>query len=133
MKTSSYRRILASRANGAHSRGPRTPRGKARSSQNAIHHGLLAKCVVLNGESDEGFQLLLSHHLARFAPADDVDRGFVDEMAAASWRLRRAWALETRLFDQAVEDQPPGDCAALPWCIINLPNITFTLVTENSM
>ena len=109
MTKSSYRRILASRANGARSRGPRTPEGKARVSQNALRHGLLAKCVVLSGESDEGFQSLLSQHMTRFAPVDDVDRGFIDEMAASAWRIRRAWALGTRLFDQAVADQPPGD------------------------
>jgi hypothetical protein len=65
--------------------------------------------VVLSGESEEGFEALLSQHQARLAPADDVDKGFIDEMVAASWRLRRAWALETRLLDGAVQDQPPGD------------------------
>jgi len=109
MKTSSYRRIRASRVNGARSRGPRTPEGKARSSQNALRHGLLSKCVVLESESAQGFQSILSQHALRLAPADDVEQGYVDEMAAASWRLRRAWAIETALFDSAVQDQPSGD------------------------
>ncbi len=103
------RRIRASRANGARSRGPRSQSGKARSSQNAIRHGLLAKCVVMAGESSQGFDAILQQHLARFAPVDGVDQGFIEEMAAASWRIRRSWAMETRLFDDAVAAQPPGD------------------------
>ncbi|MFN7997089.1 MAG: hypothetical protein U0Q18_25975 [Bryobacteraceae bacterium] len=109
MKPSSLRRIRASRANGARSRGPITPEGKARSSQNAIRHGLLAKCVVLAGESREGFDVIAAQHESRFAPRDGVDQCFVEEMVAAAWRLRRAWAMETRLFDNAVQAQPPGD------------------------
>ena len=109
MHRSSIRRIRASRANGAHSRGPRTPAGKARSAQNATRHGLLAKCVVMAGESGAGFDALLYQHQARFAPADGVDQGYVEEMAAATWRIRRAWAMETRLFDDAVAAQPAGD------------------------
>jgi len=106
---SSLRRIRASRANGARSRGPRSPQGKARSSQNAIRHGLLARCVVMAGESSQGFDALLQQHQARFRPVDGVDQGYIEEMAAATWRMRRAWAMETRLFDDAVAAQPAGD------------------------
>jgi hypothetical protein len=109
MNKSSIRRIRASRANGARSRGPRSQWGKARSSQNAIRHGLLAKCVVMAGESSQGFDAILQQHVARFAPVDGVDQGYIEEMAAASWRIRRSWAMETRLFDDAVAAQPPGD------------------------
>jgi hypothetical protein len=67
------------------------------------------KCVVMAGESGQGFDALLQQHLARFAPGDGVDQGYVEEMVAAAWRMRRAWAMETRLFDDAVAEQPPGD------------------------
>jgi hypothetical protein len=30
-------------------------------------------------------------------------------MAAANWRMRRAWAIENRLMDKAIANQPPGD------------------------
>ena len=43
----------AARANGSKSRGPTTPEGKARSSKNALKHGLTAQLDTLPGESQE--------------------------------------------------------------------------------
>lgn len=106
---SSLKRILSSRANGARSRGPQTPEGKKRSSQNALRHGLLARCIVLGNESREGFDALMAEYLARFGPVDAVELGMIEEMVAAFWRIRRAWAMETRLLDSSLENQPPGD------------------------
>src|ERR1035441_4636531 len=105
---SSMRRILSSRANGARSRGPATPQGKRRSANNAVRHGLLAKCVVMSGESHENFEAMLQHHVDRFGPLDSVEFGMVEEMASSYWRLRRAWAIETRLLDHSANPQPWG-------------------------
>ena len=105
---SSLKRILASRANGALSRGPQTVTGKKYASQNALRHGLLANCTVINGESKQGFQNLLSGFLDRFAPTDDVEFGLVEEMVAATWRLRRAWAMERHLLNDAIDAESPG-------------------------
>jgi hypothetical protein len=102
----SEKRILAARANGARSRGPKTPEGKARSSRNALRHGLLAKCVVLGSESRESFKALFDLHVERFSPVDDVELGMIEEMAASYWRLRRAWAMENRLLDEAMSKRP---------------------------
>src|ERR1035441_5248672 len=109
---SSPRRIDASRANGARSRGPITAEGQERSSTNAIRHGLLAKCVVLENESGPCFDDLVAQHTERFAPVDGVEFGMIEEMAAAYWRMRRAWAIENRLMEKALRNQPPGDEAA---------------------
>jgi hypothetical protein len=40
--------------------GPRTQQGKERSSHNAVKHGMLAKLVVLKGESQAEFNAVLS-------------------------------------------------------------------------
>ena len=47
-------RAAASRRNGAKSRGPKTPEGKARSAQNALKHGLRAEKFVLLHDEDAG-------------------------------------------------------------------------------
>jgi hypothetical protein len=106
---SSLKRILSSRANGARSTGPATPEGKRRSSRNSIRHGLLAGCVVMENESRASFDALLAQHVERFQPADGVELGFIEDMVAAQWRQRRAWALETRIFENRVKAQQPGD------------------------
>lgn len=99
---SSTRRINASRANGAQSHGPATPEGKHRSSLNALSHGLAARTVVVRGESHEAFQATMEQFLLRFQPFDDVELSLVQEMAAAAWRLHRAWDIEGRLFDMRI-------------------------------
>jgi hypothetical protein len=91
--------IAASRANGRRSEGPVTPEGKARSSQNAFRHGLLATCVVLADEEAPFFQQYLDQHIARFLPADDVEMNLVEEMVSAAWRARRSTGMQTIFFD----------------------------------
>ncbi len=99
------KRILASRANGAKSRGPKTEAGKLRSSINAMRHGLLSRCVVLQNEPQENFKALFQQHIDKLGPVDDVELACVEEMSAALWRLRRLMAIETNLLDQAVANR----------------------------
>src|SRR5271154_3959208 len=96
---SQSKRAIATRAHGRLSRGPKTAAGKQRSSMNATRHGLLAKNILLDDESKETFAMVLNQHLAKFDPADDVERNTVEEMAASAWRMRRGWAIETALFN----------------------------------
>ncbi len=103
----SQKRILAARANGALSRGPRTPEGKAR-SRNAIRSRRLTDGVVLAQESREAFQELFNFHVDCFSPLNDVELGMVEEMASAYWRLRRNWAIENYLLESAAAAQPEG-------------------------
>jgi len=84
----------ASRANGARSRGPKSPEGKARSAQNSIRHGLLARAVVLPGESREKFDSLLNVLNDDLRPQSAIEHLFVGKMAAAHWRQLRIWELE---------------------------------------
>ena len=102
---SSLRRILASRANGALSRGPVSPEGLARSSQNAVKHGLASSSLVLSNESDSEFQTLHESYLLLFNPQNDLEAGLVEQLVAARWRMERVWALETALLDLEMEEQ----------------------------
>src|ERR1700723_1967880 len=105
---SSLRRIQASKSNGALSKGPATPTGKQRSSLSAIRHGLCAKCIVLDHESRENFLLLRQQHVDRFRPAGEVEFRMIEEMCAAYWRQRRAWSLETAMFNKQWPADPPS-------------------------
>lgn len=102
---SSIRRIESSRANGARSRGPKTPEGKLRSSRNATRHGILARAVVLRDESPQAFADFHRQHVERFLPTGGVEDGYIEEMIAAAWRLRRLWSIETETFDIAMAAQ----------------------------
>jgi hypothetical protein len=66
----------------------------------------------LENESSECFDELVTQHQERFAPADGVEFAMIEEMVAANWRMRRAWAIENRLMEKAIRNQPAGDEAA---------------------
>ncbi len=101
--TSSRVRIRSSRTNGALSRGPKTAAGKLRSSGNRCTHGLFSKRVVLKSESQQEFDDLRRQFIAKFHPQNDLELGWIEEMAAAKWRSRRIWITETRLLTEAMD------------------------------
>jgi hypothetical protein len=88
-------RAERARRNGARSRGPRTEAGKARSSRNALRHGLTAKVhLVQAGEDEAAFHGLTTRLFAELAPTGEVDGFLVANLAAAMWRTGRAHQLE---------------------------------------
>jgi hypothetical protein len=96
------------RINGAKSRGPKTTEGKRLSSRNAVRHGLRSKHMfVLQNERKEGWDRMLAVCTEAFRPVTDYERELVEEIAAARWRLRRAWTVETGLFDIEMDSQAP--------------------------
>ena len=102
----SLSRSEQARLNGAKSRGPATEAGKARSSMNAAKHGLSGeRLIVLNNENDAAFQELFAALIEKFRPEDAVEHEIVLQAAAARWRLRRIWQLETALFDAEMDKQ----------------------------
>ena len=98
--------IAASRANGAKSKGPITTIGRAISAQNSATHGLAgAKLIVIEGESTDRWQALLEACHREFQPETGIEIELVTEIAAARWRLRRCWSMETSLFDMEIAKQ----------------------------
>jgi hypothetical protein len=63
----------------------------------------------MQGGSPEAFEALFNQHVQRLGPAGGVELGMVREMAAARWRLRRVWTIETSTFDKEVAAQTAGD------------------------
>jgi len=96
---SSERRILASRANGAKSRGPITPEGKLASSRNSLRHGILSKTIVLEDESSETFVDLLASYQQEHQPQTPTEEALIENMAVARWRQMRLWNMETAGLD----------------------------------
>ena len=105
-KHTSPRKAAASRANGAKSRGPKTPAGKARSSQNSVIHGLLRTSIVLTEESQDLFDLFQSEIVDEFQPATPFESMLVNLMASARWRSFRAAGLECSGINFAVKANP---------------------------
>ena len=91
-------RTLASRKNGARSRGPRSAAGKARSARNAVTHGLRSRrLVLLDDENAAEFRALASALQAELAPegvlqADLVGRIVMADLARAPRRQARGGA-----------------------------------------
>jgi hypothetical protein len=104
-KKSSARRVAASRANGAKSRGPVTAAGKERSSKNALKHGLASSTIVLTTEDWPNYLKCREAFIQRFQPADDVELDLVEEMVAARWRQQRMWAIESAAIDDELDAQ----------------------------
>jgi hypothetical protein len=97
-------RAEASRRNGAKSKGPKTPEGRARSAQNALKHGFRAqKHMVLPGESAAAFAEFEAALLADLAPEGPLQEALARRVVAALWRLERAERIEADLFARMME------------------------------
>ena len=104
MNRDKYRKLSqqqaeANRRNAQKLTGPRTPEGKAASSRNGLTHGLSGdKHFILEGEDPEAFLSLLQDLHDHFRPVGDSEELVVQRIAAAQWRLDRAFALETGIY-----------------------------------
>lgn len=99
------RQIAANRRNAARSTGPRTRRGKARSRQNALRHGLAAALSDVSENSKE---------IERLAPAlagtpDPILNGYAQAVAKAEFEIVRFRAMRAvsiqNLMDLVVKVQ----------------------------
>ncbi|MDF1587270.1 hypothetical protein [Marinimicrococcus flavescens] len=104
----------ASRFNGALSRGPVTPEGKAASAGNGQRHGLFSETLALEPAEETHFQGLLDSLGARHRPADEVESYWVRQMAICMVRTERLNALELRVLDAALEGAGAVREARLP-------------------
>jgi hypothetical protein len=99
----SFRQIEANRRNATRSTGPMTDEGKQRSRGNAVRHGLTAETVIGALEGADDYQAFEAAIIADYDAQSAVERELVLRLASALWRLRRATALETGLFEIQAE------------------------------
>ncbi len=109
---SSPARVEANRANAAHSTGPKTADGLARSSGNALVHGLTARSVVVRGESLEQWEAFRDAALADLDARGPVERALATRVAELLWRLQRAGAAEAAVANFALARAERASIAA---------------------
>ncbi|MBM4103032.1 MAG: hypothetical protein FJ263_03135 [Planctomycetes bacterium] len=106
-------KIQANRLNAQKSTGPRTPEGKAKSSQNAITHGLCSARPVLAVENKDEFDRFANDFIANLDPLNPVEEFLSRRIACLAWRLQRAARYETLVLDNLCKtsDSDPGQSA----------------------
>ena len=105
----SKKKTAANRRNARHSTGPKTAAGKAKSSMNALRHGLRARTVVILDEKREDFDEILVALQNHYQPQNPPEQHLVDQAAIAQWKLVRAAAFEAKGYDK--EESPKARAA----------------------
>src|SRR5690348_13427984 len=100
-RKTSQARIEANRRNAQKSTGPRTEEGKARSSANAITHGLsslkalpLGPGCFLAMEDDKQYQEMFDGYIATYNPQHRDEMDLLREAVYAKFRQERIWHAE---------------------------------------
>jgi hypothetical protein len=104
----SEKQLAARRLNAQKSTGPRTPEGKARSSQNARKHGFFTQTALLFYEAPEDFVALRDSYIDEYQPQSPTEMHFVMEMANAQFRLRRVRGMEADLIQILITRELPS-------------------------
>lgn len=86
------------RKNAQKATGPRTPAGRAASSQNAIKAGIHAQSEIIRTESQEDYAHLIHEYYARFDPTAPEERALVDDIIRAEWLGRRYMRAAAQLW-----------------------------------
>ena len=105
--------------------------GKARSSRNALKHGLAAlHHFVLEDEAPSELEELTTRLMAECGPETEIEARLVKRMAIAFWKSERAERIEVALFDAAPKLRPPQ--AGFEWEQAD-PLTTFDLKRFNAV
>src|SRR5262249_11472094 len=77
-------------------RGPKTLKGKARASFNALKHGISAKIAIIPGvERAEDWRTFRDEIRRDLAAEGFLETALAERVASCAWRLRRVVAFET--------------------------------------
>jgi hypothetical protein len=101
---STLKQIEANRRNSLRSSGPRTPIGRAASSQNAFQTGMYAQALIVPGEKSEDFEALAAEYYDRHQPQSPEERDFLDIAIRNVWRLRRFDRVESEMWERELAE-----------------------------
>ncbi|NBT08893.1 MAG: hypothetical protein EBS93_08430 [Chitinophagia bacterium] len=111
MTLTKEQRAAISRANGAKSKGPKTPEGKAITSKNALKAGISAKqarsLILENVEREIDYKRFAAGIRSSFKPEDVAQAAIVDRITSLMWRQARV-AREEALVVWEESDNPFG-------------------------
>ena len=93
----SPQRLAANRANATKSTGPKSPEGKARSSQNARRHALTAQITVMTDEDRIAHDKFTAAMIAELAPIGEMETFHATSAAEEAWRLHNTRAQCTNI------------------------------------
>jgi hypothetical protein len=92
-------KIIANRRNAQKSTGPRTPKGKAIVSHNAVKHGLLAHQTIINSENQADFCKERERILSDLVPESPMESMLAERIVILSWRLKRIDHIQNQTID----------------------------------
>jgi hypothetical protein len=92
------KQIQANRLNAQRSTGPRTDAGRAASAQNSRRHGCYSSQVVIEGQDQEQFDLLLDEFMEELQPQTLRERNLVEQMAVEWWHLGQCEFMRQSFF-----------------------------------
>ena len=95
-------RSETSRINGAKSKGPVTPEGRAKSAQNNNRSGLTIRSLRLHTESQEAVDIVLGEYGEQHQPQGPIEDEMVEMMASYQFLLIRAMAMQTGYLEVAI-------------------------------
>jgi hypothetical protein len=100
-------RVAANQANACKSTGPRTPEGKARSSQNARKPPFNPDpFTIVRIEDRAQIAALVAGAIATYQPIDSQERDTVERIALAQHSMRRMSAIEAGFFTKCLDQSP---------------------------
>ena len=94
----SERRIEANRKNAQRSSGPRTPEGRAKSSMNALRHGITGQVSIMTVEDRGAHDKFVQELIEGLQPEGAVELQFASVIAEDFWRLQRIRAVENDML-----------------------------------
>jgi hypothetical protein len=91
-------RAAANAANAQFSSGPRTAEGKARSSRNALKHGLTSQDLIVREDERDEFQQFQADLQTELGPEGPSEMLTFNQLLRAGWNMHRFQRLEAGLM-----------------------------------
>lgn len=92
--------VARNQKNAQASTGPKTPKGKDKSSQNAFIHGLRSEKTVIPGEDFQAWQTFEEDVASDLNASNQTERALSSHVASALWRLARGARYEAETINR---------------------------------